>query len=37
MEYVGAQDDHHDHDHGHDHHGYEEPKNMSHFVRPEYY
>lgn len=36
MEYVGAQVDHHDH-HGHDHHGYEEPKNMSHFVKPDYW
>lgn len=36
MEYVGAQDD-HGHGHGHDHHGYEEPKNFSDFVKPEYY
>lgn len=34
MEYVGAQDD---HGHGHDHHGYEEPKNFSDFVKPEYH
>lgn len=37
MEYLGPQDDHHDHGHGHDHHGYEEPKNLSHFVKPEYW
>ncbi|POS72791.1 cytochrome c oxidase subunit Vb [Diaporthe helianthi] len=36
MEYVGAQDD-HGHGHGHDHHGYEEPKNFSDFVKPDYY
>ncbi|KAL1861380.1 Cytochrome c oxidase subunit 4 [Diaporthe australafricana] len=36
MEYLGAQD-HHDHGHGHDHHGYEDPKNFSDFVKPEYY
>ncbi|KAI7773548.1 hypothetical protein LA080_010412 [Diaporthe eres] len=35
MEYVGATDDHHGH--GHDHHGYEEPKNFSDFVKPDYY
>ncbi|KAI9773076.1 MAG: Cytochrome c oxidase subunit 4 [Geoglossum simile] len=35
MDYVGPQDDPHDHHHG-DHHGYEEPKNFSDFVRPEY-
>ncbi|PNS20955.1 Cytochrome c oxidase subunit 4, mitochondrial [Sphaceloma murrayae] len=43
MEYVGPQEDAHGHgehghdDHGHDdHHGYEEPKTMADFVRPEY-
>lgn len=37
MEYAGPQDHHDDHGHGHDHHGYEEPKNFSHFVKPEYH
>lgn len=36
MEYLGPQG-HHDHGHGHDHHGYEEPKNFSNFVKPEYW
>ncbi|KAF3765240.1 COX5B-domain-containing protein [Cryphonectria parasitica EP155] len=36
MEYVGPQG-HDDHGHGHDHHGYEEPKNFSNFVKPEYW
>jgi cytochrome c oxidase subunit 5b len=35
MEYVGPADDPHAHDHG-DHHGYEEPKTLADFVRPEY-
>ncbi|KUI62333.1 Cytochrome c oxidase subunit 4, mitochondrial [Cytospora mali] len=36
MEYLGPQD--HGHDHGHhDHHGYEEPKNFSNFVKPDYW
>ncbi|ROV90094.1 hypothetical protein VMCG_09773 [Cytospora schulzeri] len=38
MEYLGPQDHGHDHDHhGHDHHGYEEPKNFSNFVKPDYW
>ncbi|PSK60437.1 Cytochrome c oxidase subunit 4, mitochondrial [Elsinoe australis] len=42
MEYVGPQEDPHAHDahgeHGHDdhHHGYEEPKTMADFIKPEY-
>ncbi|TVY90004.1 Cytochrome c oxidase subunit 4, mitochondrial, partial [Lachnellula willkommii] len=41
MEYVGPQDDPHDHSHGHDAHGdgshnYEEPKTFADFVKPEY-
>ena len=31
MEYIGPPDDPHDH-----HHGYEEPKTMADFVKPEY-
>ncbi|KAF1990359.1 COX5B-domain-containing protein [Aulographum hederae CBS 113979] len=34
MEYVGPQDD--GHGHGDHHHGYEEPKTMADFIRPEY-
>lgn len=37
MEYLGPQDHGHDHGHGHDHHGYEEPKNFSNFVKPDYW
>ncbi|KAK4108949.1 COX5B-domain-containing protein [Canariomyces notabilis] len=33
MEYVGPQDDHHDHHH----HGWQEPKTMADFVKPEYW
>ncbi|CAN8096385.1 unnamed protein product [Discula destructiva] len=37
MNYVGPEDHGHD-DHGHDHHhGYEEPKNFSNFVKPDYW
>jgi len=39
MNYVGPQDDPHDHghhDHGDGHHNYEEPKTFADFVRPEY-
>lgn len=32
MDYVGPADDPHDH-----HHGYEEPKTMADFVKPEYW
>lgn len=35
MEYVGPQEDAHDH-HGDGHHKYEEPKTFADFVRPEY-
>ncbi|KEF56512.1 cytochrome c oxidase subunit 5b [Exophiala aquamarina CBS 119918] len=35
MDYVGPADD--PHDHGHGHHGYEEPKTMADFVKPEYW
>lgn len=34
MDYVGPADD--PHDHGH-HHGYEEPKTMADYVKPEYW
>jgi len=39
MEYVGPVDDPHahDHGHGHDHGGYEEPKTMADFVKPQYW
>lgn len=38
MEYLGPQDHgHDDHGHGHDHHAYEEPKNFSNFVKPDYW
>jgi len=37
MNYVGPQDDPHDHAHHEDgHHNYEEPKTFADFVRPEY-
>jgi len=34
MAYVGPADDPHD---DHHHHGYEEPKTMADFVKPEYW
>lgn len=34
MNYVGAQDDHHGHGH---HHGFEEPKTLADYVKPEYW
>lgn len=36
MEYAGPQDDGHHHDDHHGH-GWEEPKTMADFVKPEYY
>ena len=35
MEYIGPPDD-AGHGHGEEHHGYEEPKTMADFVKPEY-
>ncbi|KAK5655281.1 hypothetical protein OQA88_5848 [Cercophora sp. LCS_1] len=34
MNYVGAEDDHHGHGH---HHGFEEPKTLADYVKPEYW
>lgn len=34
MNYVGPQDDHHGHGH---HHGFEEPKTLADYVKPEYW
>ena len=36
MEYVGPEDDPHDHGHGDHGHAYEEPKTWADYVRPEY-
>lgn len=36
MDYIGPPDQHDDH-HGDHHHGYEEPKTMADFVKPEYW
>ena len=36
MEYIGPPDEAHGHGHGEEHHGYEEPKTMADFVKPEY-
>jgi cytochrome c oxidase subunit 5b len=42
MRYIGPTEDPHGHDHGHGdghghHHGYEEPKTMADYVKPEYW